>query len=97
MKTFIIIVIVLAIIYLILLKRRNRLVSPVQPSEQPYRLLAEGDRTLEEIMDGRPFHEIYEELSAKKHEDRTGNEILVLWGITKWYEENPDPSNKEND
>lgn len=52
-------------------------------------VVPEGDHTIEEIVGGRPFHIVYEELSAIKDEDITGNEMLVLWGITKWFEENP--------
>jgi hypothetical protein len=65
METFIIIGIVLVIIYLIFRKRKNQLVSNFEIIERPYRRLAEGDRTLEEIMDGRPIHEIYEELTCE--------------------------------
>lgn len=96
METFIIIIIVLAIIYLIFRNRKKQLVSTFEIIERPYRRLAEGDRTLEEIMDGRPIHEIYEELTAKMEEGLTGNEVLVLWGITEWYKEYPDLSDKEN-
>lgn len=89
MKTFIIIVIVLAIIYLIFRKRKKQLVSTFEIIERPYRRLAEGDRTLEEIMFSKPSNEVLAELSSKNLEDLTGNEFLVLSELTKWYDENP--------
>lgn len=63
------------------------------PNKPKYRYLEEGDRTLEEIMLGRPSNEVLAELSAKRHEDLTGNEPLVLWALTKWYDEHPDYKN----
>ncbi len=86
METFIYITIALAIAHLLIraFLKRNRL--PPKTSRQPDRYLAEGDRTIEEILGGRSIDEIFAELNAIKHKDRTGNEILVLWGITQHYE-----------
>jgi hypothetical protein len=83
MKTFIIIVIVLAIIYLIFRKRKKQLVSTFEIIERPCRRLAEGDRTIEEIMFSKPSNEVLAVLSAKRHKDLTGNEVLVLLELTK--------------
>ncbi|MDP3467248.1 MAG: hypothetical protein Q8S11_02865 [Daejeonella sp.] len=89
MEIFIIIIIFLAIFYLIFRKRKKQLVSTFEIIERPYRRLAEGDRTLEEIMFSKPSNEVLAELSSKKREDLTGNELLVLSELTKWYDENP--------
>lgn len=86
MKTFVVIVIVLAIIYIII---REYLYILTRPRKNIEPEVIEGERTIEEIMEGKPIDFVYAELDAKELEDLTDNELSVLSGLTKWYEENP--------
>lgn len=86
MKTFVVIVIVLAIIYIIIREYLYILSRPRKTIEPE---VNEGERTIEEIMEGKPIDLVYAELDAKELEDLTDNELSVLSGLTKWYEENP--------
>jgi len=87
MKTFVVIVIVLAIIYIIISDYWH--ITGSRKTIEPE--VNEGERTVEEILDGRNIDLLYAELDAKELEDLTDNEHSVLYGITKWYEENPPP------
>lgn len=91
MKTFAITIIVLAFVYVLIREfwnRRSHFDKPNQPT------LSEGERTIEQIMEGKSIDLIYAELDAKELEVLTDNELSVLYGLTKWYEENPPPSNQ---
>lgn len=88
MITLIAILILIAVTHFNSIKFTKRSTSSVMNSKPKRTVIPEGDRTPEEIVNGRPFHIVYKELSAIKDEDITGNEMLVLWGITEWYKEN---------
>ena len=94
MKTFIIILIGIAILYLIAreyFEYRAKLAKKREEEKQVADALE-----IERIIGGRSFYEVYEELDAKEIEDLTDNELTVLYSGTKWYEENRRPSNNEN-
>ncbi len=90
MKTFVVIVIVLAIIYIIIREYLDILTRPRKNIESEVK---ERELTIEEIMEGKPIYLVYAELDDKELEDLTDNELSVLYGLTKWYEANPPTSN----
>lgn len=91
MKTFIIILIGIAILYLIAREYfayKAKLAKKREEEKQK-----EDALEIERIIGGRSFYEVYEELDAKEIEDLTDNELTVLYTVTKWYEENRRPLN----
>lgn len=91
MKTLIIILIGIAILYLIAREyfaHKAKLAKKREEEKQVADALE-----IERIIGGRSFYEVYEELDAKEIEDLTDNELTVLYSVTKWYEENRRPSN----
>lgn len=82
MKTVVYIMIALAIVFLIIRYYWER-----EPKERPEPPLKEGERTIDEIMDGRTFNEIFEELDNKEPEELTANESWVLYNITVYGEQ----------
>lgn len=84
MKTFIIILIGIAILYLI---AREYFAYKAKLAKNREEEKQEADALeIERIIGGRSFYEVYEELDAKEIEDLTDNELTVLYNVTKWYE-----------
>ena len=91
MKTFIIILIGIAILYLI---AREYFAYKAKLAKKRKVEKQEADALeIERIIGGRSFYEVYEELDAKEIEDLTDNELTVLSGITRWRESNRRPLN----
>ena len=86
MKTFVIIVIVLAIVYFLIRDFWPKINWSRKKTIEPEEI--EGERTIDEILEGISFGEIYEELNAKELENLTLNECHVLFNITKYVEDN---------
>ncbi len=94
MKTFIIILIGIAILYLI---AREYFAYKAKLAKKREEEQQEADALeIERIIGGRSLYEVHEELDAKEIEDLTSNELTVLWGITKWFEDNNSPPNSRN-
>jgi hypothetical protein len=94
MKTFIYISIGITILYLIAREYFDYKAKLAKKREEEQQ---EADALeIERIIGGRSFYEVYEELDAKEIEDLTSNELSVLWGITKWFEDNSSPPNSKN-
>lgn len=101
MKTFIIILIGIAILYLIAREYFAYKAKLAEKRREEQRIQDEKQFKLDEleqerIMAGRNIDELYAELDAKELEDLTDNERKVLLAITLWYEGNRRPSNNEN-
>lgn len=93
MKTFIIILIGIAILYLIAREYfayKAKLAKKREEEQQVADALE-----IERIMGGRSLYEVHEELDAKEIEDLTSNELTVLLNLTRWRESNMRQSNDE--
>jgi hypothetical protein len=86
MKTFIISVIGITILYL--LARQYFAYKAKQDDRRAKQKQEEDERDIERIIGGRPIHEVYAELDAKELQDLTPNENQVLLAITLSYEHN---------
>jgi len=85
MKTFVVIVIVLAIIHIIIRDYWHIITGSWKTMEPE---VIEGERSIDEIMEGKNFHDLFEELDSKDYDDLTDDELHVLYNVTKWFEDN---------
>jgi len=86
MKTFIIVVIGITMLYLLV--RQYFVYKAKLDDKLAKQNLDEDERDIERIIGGRPWHEVYAELDAKELEDLTPNENQVLLAITLSREHN---------
>lgn len=89
MKTFIIVVIGITILYL--LARQYFVYKAKQDERRAEQKQEEDERDVDRIIGGRPWDEVYAELDAKEYEDLTDNELHVLLSYTLWDEQNRVP------